>query len=293
MNFSIFRRGIYRSAIMTVLALFSIYFYPSGLFAQADDKLTSDAGKRSGAYHEAMKESEERPADAELKNKNSADSLSACRDNMIKLIPKIKFYDRAAHVKFIDIGCRIKRINDAIKNDCILYSPDGTSDKMKREQLDEMLAKENELLDLAKDSISHTREELDEMAARAVKVESGSHEKPIICPEKGVYSITQDDRLRYKAKCSVHGSYDEINDKLYEMAMKNTDPAKFCSGNKIAVTGACEQYCIEYGVPKEWSLEMLIEEGFLEGKCVCPSGGVYTIKGGPGKIFNCSCSVHK
>ncbi len=229
----------------------------------------------------------------DVKTGNAGDALTACHDNMNKLVPKVKFNNRKNYLNFIDIQRRIKRINNAIDNNGILYSPDATFDNISRKKLDEMLSKENKTLDSVKESIILTQKEIDEMTAEAVKAGDASYEKPIICPEKGIYSITQDDKLRYKAKCSVHGSSEEIYNKLYEKSMKNSDPVKFCRGNITAITGACEQYYIEYGTPREWNIEMLIEEDLLQGKCVCPAGGAYTIKGGNGKKINCSCSVHK
>ncbi len=274
MFFSIFGRGAAHSLIVSFIVLSSYIFFLPELSAG------------DTAF--------EKSAKAELRSETATvDPLQACYDSMNKLVPKLKFKDMAGYENYSEIHRQIKRIEIALKNGCVLYSADGTSDKVSQEKLDEMLTAENERLEEAKKAISHTQKELDEMTAAAVYVESGSREKPAVCPEKGIYSVAQDDKLNYKIKCSVHGAFDDVRARLYEKAMKSTEPGKFCRGNVSAIIGACKRYSIDYGVPAEWSLETLIEEGYLEGECICPAGGTYTIKGGKWKDFTCSCSVHK
>jgi len=276
------RRAAY-TLIIVFLALFvQISPCPQPLMAE------ENGGGAKKTKTEAKQESA-----SETVSETEAVMLQACCDAMNKLVPKLKFKDAAAHENYAEIGRRIKRIGNAVKNGGVLFSPDGTSDRVPPEKLDKMLADENERLEEAKKAISRAQKELDEMLAAALYIESGSPEKPAVCPEKGVYSITQDEKLRYKIKCSVHGGFEEIRAKLCENKKKNTEPGRFCRGNMSAIIGACERYAIDYGVPAEWNLEELIEEEYLEGECVCPAGGVYAIKGGSAKDFTCSCSVHK
>ncbi|HPG56304.1 MAG TPA: hypothetical protein PKW98_00685 [Candidatus Wallbacteria bacterium] len=283
MMFSVLRRRAAYALTAAALALF-MQISPGPQPLLADETGGGAKSSKSETKPEASKEAV---------SETDAVELQACCDAMNKLVPKLKFKDMAAHENFSEIGRRIKRIANALKNGGVLFSPDGTAENVPLEKLDKMLADENERLEEAKKALSRTQKELDEMTAAAQYIESGSPEKPAICPAKGVYTLTQDEKLRYRIKCGVHGGSEEIRAKLYEKAMKNTEPGRFCRGNMSAIVGACERYAIDYGVPAEWRTEELIEEGYLEGEYVCPAGGVYEIKGGGAKDFTCSCSVHK
>lgn len=297
MIFSVLRRDASYFLIISALAMsFFMSSRPSPAMADGD----GGTGASENTRKETLSSSEtaanpetKTGTESENTSETGVDPLQACCDSMNKLAAKLKFKDLAGHENYEEINRRVKRIENAIKNGGELYSPDGTSARTPREKLDEMLASEKERLEEAKKAISRSQKELDEMMAAALHIESGSPEKPAICPANGAYSVTQDEKLRYIVRCSVHGSLNEIRARLYEKAMKSADPGKFCRGNISAIAGACERYSIDYGVPAEWSLEALIEEGYLDGECVCPAGGVYTVRGGQRKDFTCSCSVHK
>ncbi len=288
--------------IFSVIVLFIIYNSPLLI---ADDIKAKNINKFNDRVinHVDIKanKKEDVKVSDNLKNKNNVnneindkyDSLLKCYDNMNKLIPKVKYNNRSVYLKYMDIERRIKRIEKALKNDGILFSADQTSEKMSFENLSEMLVKEKEALIEAGEKISFSSKELDAMISEAVLAGTASYEKAILCPENGVYSLSQDDRMRYKIRCSVHGSFEDVCKKLYERSMKTSVPLKFCRGNVSAIIGACEQYCIEYGAPREWNMDELIEEGFLQNECICPAGGIYTIKGDFVKNIKCSCSVHK
>ncbi len=283
MMFSVLRRRAAYALIVAALAFF-MQISPRTQPLMADENGAAAKSAKSETKQEILQEAV---------SETDAVMLQACCDAMNKLVPKLKFKDMAAHENFSEISRRIKRIANALKNGGVLFSPDGTAENVPIEKLDKMLADENERLEEAKKAISRTQKELDEMTAAAQYIESGSPEKPAVCPAKGVYTLTQDEKLRYRIKCSIHGSFEEIRAKLYEKAMKSTEPARFCRGNMSAIVGACERYAIDYGVPAEWRIEELVEECYLEDEYVCPSGGVYAIKGGSAKDFTCSCSVHK
>ena len=229
---------------------------------------------------------------AEVMAKAAADPLRVCYDKSGRLFVKIKKIDGDVHNKIAEVKQQIQNLTASIENDCTEILADGSRHKAPREELQQKLDDRNKKLDELKNSLKHDQKELDAKMSEAVKGGANMFDQPAVCPEKGVYSVTQGRDMKYILKCSVHGNYSDIYDKIYENEMKKSDPVKFCHGNISAIKGACAIYSLENVAQAEFSVEMLIKEGYLRA-CKCPAGGVYSIKITPDNKFECFCSIHK
>lgn len=226
---------------------------------------------------------------------DSVDPLIICYDNMKRIAQKIRFLDKEKLEKKQLSERAIRVIKATIeKKYTELDRSEDNLRELPREKLEKMLKQETENLKKAEKNLKNTPKEIKDALIKVIKGSADRYDPPAICPENGEYFATQVELFNYVIKCSKHGVDREVFSKIYEREMKKVDPIKFCRRNILDITNACEDYNMENGYPKQWSMTLILQTGYLKNKRTCPSGGNYIIKSTPGESndVKCSCSVH-
>ncbi len=256
---------------------------------------------------------------AETKAKAAADPLKTCYDNLNKIMAAVKKPDQKIYDEIKNLENSTRRYRESIENGGgvknFKESGNKQPDKSSKDEFveamrsaiktgkrvvnisgdyEKQMKESMKKLEAAKKSLRHDQKIIDERLAKCL---DGSYAwpfvQPVACPEKGVYSVSQNDNLCYIIKCGVHGEMKEIYSKIYERDMKKVDPVKLCFNNIRTIESACQFYLLENEQTKECNVEMLCEKGYLQIEYYCPSGGKYTIThSGTGANLKCTCSVH-